>query len=190
MPGSAILPAYWWIFVLRGVAAVAFGVFAVAWPAPTAKMLLSFFAVCALLDGLASFAIARRMRAWAWPVFAGIAGIAIASIAAFAPRVAILALVLLIGAHAVFRGLFDMAAAIAMRRLVTYEWWLGASGLAAVGSGLFLLVRPARDALALAPSIGAFALLIGVLLIAGGAHLRSLAERESESGTLSPSGRS
>lgn len=54
---------HWWLFVLRGVVAIIFGVLAIAWPGATVVALMAFIAAYALVDGLVTLTYAIRMRA-------------------------------------------------------------------------------------------------------------------------------
>jgi uncharacterized membrane protein HdeD (DUF308 family) len=57
--GSA-LGARWWMLVVRGVAAVMFGVLALAWPGISALALVLIWGAYALVDGAAAVALAAR----------------------------------------------------------------------------------------------------------------------------------
>ena len=59
----------------------------------------------------------------------------------------------------------EIAAAIRLRKVISGEWLLVLSGLAAVALGLVLVLFPGPGALALVLLIGIYALVSGVLLI-------------------------
>src|SRR5579864_4776846 len=46
----------WWMLVMRGLAGILFGIFAVVWPLLTLEVLLAVFAVYAIADGLVAVA--------------------------------------------------------------------------------------------------------------------------------------
>ena len=56
---------HWWLFLLRGVAAIAFGVLVLMWPGATVVAITAFIAAYALVDGGVSLTSAFRLR----PVF-------------------------------------------------------------------------------------------------------------------------
>jgi len=52
----------WWIFLLRGAAAIVFGIMAFAWPALTLAVLVILFGAYVLLDGVFGLVDAVRRR--------------------------------------------------------------------------------------------------------------------------------
>ena len=62
---AAAVQHHWWLFLLRGVAALAFGVLTLAWPGATLLVLMAFIAAYALVDGIVAVVYAFRLR----PVF-------------------------------------------------------------------------------------------------------------------------
>ena len=171
----------WWAIVLRGLCAVLFGLSALAWPGITLVVLVSLYGAYALVEG--AFAVAgavmgRRQGDFPWGVLlAGLAGIAIGVITFMSPGITAIALVYLIGAWAILRGLFEIIAAVQLRKEIDNEWLLGLSGLLSVILGLFLLVAPGAGAIAMLWWIGAFAIVFGVVEIILGFRLKGLKGR-------------
>src|SRR5438094_9486333 len=60
---AAAVQHHWWLFLLRGVAALAFGVLTLAWPGATLLVLMAFIAASALVDGIVALVYAFRLRA-------------------------------------------------------------------------------------------------------------------------------
>ena len=73
------------------------------------------------------------------------------------------------------RGVFEVIAAIRLRREIRGEGWLIAAGILSIVFGLFLAMFPAAGALALLWMIGSFAIVFGIIVIALGFRLRGLA---------------
>src|SRR5687767_13310176 len=99
----------WWIVLLRGLAAIAFGVLAFAWPGLTLVSLVALFAIYCVIDGVVSLAAAfgrdEAGRPWAQMVLAGIVSIG-AGVAAFLwPGLTAMVLLWIVAAWAVVRGL-------------------------------------------------------------------------------------
>ena len=173
----------WWIMLLRGLAAVAFGVLAFAWPGLTLLTLIILFAVYALVDGLfALFSIFgsrdHGVSAW-WLLLVGLAGIAAAAITYFWPGITALMLVMIIGAWAFAHGIFEIVAAFQVRKDFEDWWILALSGVISVIFGGLLLFNPGAGALALVWLIGLYAVIFGILLIILSFRLKSVHSRLS-----------
>ena len=115
-----VLARNWWALLIRGIAAVVFGVLAFAWPGATIVAIVILFGAYAFVDGV--FAIVAAVRAaqsherW-WPfLLEGIVGFAIAAITFFEPHVTAFALYFTIAAWAFITGILEIAAAIQLRK--------------------------------------------------------------------------
>jgi len=168
----------WWALVLRGLAAIAFGVLAFVWPQITLTALVFLWGAYALVDG--AFAIAAGVKShgdnkrWWVLLLEGILGVAAGLVAFLVPGITALALLILIAAWAMVTGAFEIAAAIQLRKYIKGEWLLALAGVASVLFALALLFNPAAGALALVWLIGAYSIVFGVLLIILGVRLHSL----------------
>ena len=173
----------WSWIVLRGVAAVIFGVLAFAWPGITLVVLTLFFGAYVFADGIFALAAAYRRREGhraIWPlVLVGLLGIAAGITTFLWPEMTALALLMFIAVWALFVGVFQIAAAIRLRREIEHEWMLGLSGALSVLFGLLMIASPGAGAVAVAWIIGAYAVAFGVLLLALGFRLKKLADRLS-----------
>ena len=167
----------WWMPVLRGIIAIAFGALALLMPGLTLLGLIALFAAYALLSGVVSLAVALRYRRmhedWWMPLLLGIAGIAAGVIALVHPALTLVVLVLLIGANALVGGVLDIAMAIRLRKTLGGEWLLVLSAVASIVFGVLIFLFPGAGALALVWMIGVYALATGILLLTLGFTLRS-----------------
>jgi uncharacterized membrane protein HdeD (DUF308 family) len=169
------LTTHWWALVVRGIAAILFGVLAFLAPGLSLLVLIIAFGAYALVDGLFSLVVAGRVgahgRSFGWLLFAGIIGIA-AGIVTFAwPRITALALLAVIAFWALFTGAAEIAAAVRIRRHVHGEWMLATGGVLSIAFGVLLLMFPSAGALAMVWMIGGYAILFGVLLVGLGVRL-------------------
>jgi uncharacterized membrane protein HdeD (DUF308 family) len=82
--------------------------------------------------------------------------------------------VYVIAAWAILTGILEIAAAIMLRRHIRGEWWLALAGVLSVAFGAVLAIWPGVGALALVLWIGAYAIVLGIFLIALGFKLRRL----------------
>jgi len=173
---AAVAAQNWVLFVLRGVLAFLFGVVAFVAPGPTFAALIFVFAFYAIVDGV--FAVALGFAAPGGPrwllVLGGILGVAIGIYTGFNPSITATALVILIGAFVLVRGIAEVGTAIAVRGVIQNAWMLALGGIVSIAFGAYLLVVPADGALALVYVIGFYALFAGVMYAAAGLQLRSL----------------
>ena len=172
------LTRYWWAVVLRGVAAVLFGLMALIWPGITVIVLVALFGAYALVDGIIGLGTAvfggRERGRRGWLVVEGIAGV-LAGIFTFAwPGITALALLWLIAAWAIVTGVLEIVAAVRLRREIQGEWLLALSGVLSVLFGILLAVWPAAGVLSIVFLIGIYAIVFGVALVGLGLRLRRL----------------
>jgi uncharacterized membrane protein HdeD (DUF308 family) len=167
----------WWAVVLRGVAAILFGVIAVFWPPTAVAALVLLFGAYALIDGVLNLVAAagapRVGRPWGWLAFEGVVSILTGLVAFFWPGLTAIALVLVIGFWSLITGIAEIVAAIALRKYIRREWLLGLSGLLSIAFGVLLFLAPVAGAVAIAIWVGAYAIVFGSLLVWLGLRLRA-----------------
>jgi uncharacterized membrane protein HdeD (DUF308 family) len=168
---SAILPPlarHWWVFLVRGVVAIAFGLLALFYPEATLVTFILFYGIFAFVDGVFAVVSAIRGRGmgsrW-WLALVGVLGIIAGLVTYFWPGITALALLTVIGVWALVYGIFEIVGAIRLRKEIDNEWLLLIHGVLAVLFGLMVLVRPGAGALALIWLIGSFALASGIVLV-------------------------
>ncbi len=122
-------------------------------------------------------------RAWHWIVLRGVFAVLFGIFAFIWPGMTALVLLLFIASWAVLMGIFEIAAAIRLRKHIENEWLLGLSGLVSILFGVLMFLQPGAGALAVIWLIGSFAIFFGILLIALGFRLKGLASRVAPGGT-------
>ncbi|MBE9167516.1 HdeD family acid-resistance protein [Pleurocapsales cyanobacterium LEGE 06147] len=179
---GTLLARNWWTLLLRGLVAVLFGVAVLVWPGITLIVLLTLFGIFALLGGIfvviAALSERRADEPWWLLLLEGLIGIAIGIIAFVWPEATGLFLLYLIAAWAIVSGIFELIAAIQLRRQIENEWLLAAAGIASLLFGLLLAIRPVAGALAIVWVIGVYAIIFGVLLIIFAFRLRNWNKQE------------
>ncbi len=174
MQASIIQP--WWVLVLRGIAALAFGVLAFLMPGITLLALVTLFAAYSLVVGAVSVfgAVSSRKAKgdWGIPLLLGILSIAAGAIAFLHPGLTALILVLLIGAYALVLGALDIVAAIRSQGAAGGRMLLGLAGLASVIFGILVFLYPGPGALAMVWVISVYSVVLGILLIGAAFGLR------------------
>ncbi len=173
-----LLAKNWWSLVIRGLVAILFGLITFAWPGITLAALVLLFGAYALIDGIVSlvgvFRASRAHERWGALLLEGLAGIIAGLVTFFWPAITALALVYVIAAWALVTGVFEIAAAIRLRKYITGEWLLVLSGVVSVILGLLFIIAPLAGALAIALWVGIYAVIFGGLLVALGLRLRSI----------------
>ena len=172
------LKRHWWVPVIRGIAAIVFGIIAFVYPGLTIATLVLFFGAWVLIDGIFRIVGAIGHRAsdpdWGWQLVIGILGIVVGLLTFHAPQITALALVIYIAAWALMIGASEIAIAVKMRREIKGEWFLILMGLASIVFAVLLLWNPIAGAAAVIWLVAWYAVVIGILAIFFGFRLRSL----------------
>lgn len=182
-PILQVLSENWWLLLLRGIAAVIFGILCFVWPGLSLLTLVVLFGIYALLDGFVALiaAVLGRHKAtplW-WLIIGGLISVA-AGIVTFAyPQITALVLVVFIGAWALVRGAFEIIGAFHLRKEIRNEWLLMAIGLVSMIFGFAILANPGAGAVALVWLIGIYAILFGLPMIWLGLRLRKQQKSKS-----------
>lgn len=183
VPMVGTLTRNWWMWLVRGIAAVIFGILAWVWPGATWVVIAIFFGAYALVDGI--FAIVATVRAaetqqqW-WPfLIEGIVGILIAAITFYDIRITLLALYFTIAAWAFLTGIFEIVAALQLRKHIANEIWLIIGGIASIAFGALMVWFPLAGMLAVIWLIATYAVVFGIIMIAFSLRLRAHAPAES-----------
>jgi uncharacterized membrane protein HdeD (DUF308 family) len=166
---SSILSRAWWLLLLRGVVAVAFGILTWVQPGISLAALVLLFGAYCMADGIlgvwTAIAGPKDHEYWWLLLLQGLLGIGVGALTFLAPGITALALLFYIAIWAVATGVLEIAAAIRLRKEVSNEWFLLLSGLASVVFGALLAAQPGAGALAVLWLIGSYAIVFGVLLL-------------------------
>ena len=170
------LAQYWWLLLLRGIAAIVFGVLAFAWPGITLVTLVLFWGAFALVDGVLALANAfmggNTGHRW-WLALVGLAGIAAGILTFLWPGLTALVLLIFIATWAIVLGIFQIIGAIQLRKEIDNEWTIGLSGAVSVLFGVIMLVAPGAGAVGLIWAIASYAIVFGILMVMAAFKLKS-----------------
>lgn len=166
----------WWLFLLRGIAAIVFGIAAFLWPSLTLQVLMLLFGAYVLVDGVFGLVQSVRNRErmsqwWLWAL-EGVLGIVVGILTFIAPDVTAYVLLLFIAAWAIVGGIIRIVMALRLRKEIEGEWYLVVSGILSTLFGVVLFIMPAAGLLSLIWLIGFYAVLFGILFIALALRLR------------------
>ncbi len=155
--------------MLRGIAAIIFGLLAFAWPGLTLLTLILFYGAYALVDGVLAFVAAITggvpVSRW-WLAIVGLLGIAAGLLTFLTPGLTALVLLFFIAGWAIVTGVFEIIGAIKLRKEIDNEWLLILGGIISVLFGVGMMLAPGAGALALVWVIGAYSVVMGVIFVA------------------------
>lgn len=165
-----------WSLFLRGLLALVFAGFTLAWPGLSLDVLITFFGVFTLISGFTAIGAAvqtwnRQSKPWAL-LLNGIISILAGLIAIFRPFLALEAIIYVVGAWAIIMGITEIMLAIELRKQIANEWMLILGGVISILFGLSLLIFPFGGLLAAVWLIATFAIIYGIVLIALAVRLR------------------
>jgi uncharacterized membrane protein HdeD (DUF308 family) len=176
----------WWIFLLRGISAVIFGILAFAWPGITLAALVVVFGIYAIAEGVIAMAVGFSGDTigarWWQMILLGVLSV-VAGILTFVwPNITAVALLALIAAWAIVRGIVEIYAAVRLHALIENDWLLFLGGICSILFGALVVWRPRAGALAVLWIIGAYAIVYGVVMIAFSFQLHSMKGRPEPGG--------
>ena len=172
---------HWPGIALRGVLAILFGIVAFLLPGPTVAVLVIFLGAFALLEGITNVVIGVRGRE-GFAIFEGGISVVAGLIFLIWPGIGALTLLYIVAAWAILTGVVRIVAAVQLRRVVRNEWLLILSGVASVVFGVIAAVFPGAGILALLWLVAAWAIVIGVLLIALAFSVRQMSHHGAAAG--------
>jgi uncharacterized membrane protein HdeD (DUF308 family) len=166
----------WWLLVMRGIAAITFGVLSLLWPGLTLLVMALLWGAYVLVDGLLSLLHAFKLRGRGLSValwsLVGVLGVSAGVLAFIWPGLTAFVLLTLIAAWAIVVGALQLAAAWRLRRQIRGEWLLALSGALSLAFGALLVLQPQTGAVAVVVLVAGYAIAFGVLLMALGWRLR------------------
>jgi len=167
----------WWLMLLRGLAAIGFGILVITKPQISLQVLVYLFGVYVLVEGILGVALAIQGRneidSWGVLLLWGLLGVAVGILAFSRPDLTALALLFYIALWAIATGVLEIAAAIRLREVLQNEWLLILAGIVSVAFGVWLVARPEAGALAVLWAIGIYAIVFGVLVVLFAFKIRS-----------------
>ncbi|MCX6094012.1 MAG: DUF308 domain-containing protein, partial [Candidatus Bipolaricaulota bacterium] len=174
----------WWVLLLRGLIAIAFGVFVWVYPGLSLATLVLLFGSYCLADGVLGVWSAIKGRkehaAGGGLLLWGLVGIGVGILTLVAPGVTALALVFYMAVWAVSTGVLEIMIALRLLREIKGECLLLLAGLASVVFGILVMAQPAAHALTLLWLIAAYAAVLGVLLAVLALRIRAFARALEE----------
>ena len=167
----------WWVFLLRGILAILFGIIALAAPGIALLAFIYVFAAYAILDGIAAIVVSIQqrsfLRSWWLLLLEGLLGILFGILAFAWPGETALVLLYLVAAWALVTGILEIIAALGGLGSAGLRWGLGLAGLLSILFGIVLIVHPGAGLLGILWVVGIYAIVFGVSLIIYAFQVRS-----------------
>lgn len=171
------LGSLWWAFLLRGVFAIALGIFALFWPSQSLSVLVFAVGLYCVADGATGLVGALRFPELREHLVQALVVLGIGTVLVFWPAATLRTLLVLLGAAALIAGIGQILTA---RRLPTDDPEHGAImtiGITAALVGLVLAFWPGSGIAVISWVIGIAVILIGALLIYLGSRFKRLETR-------------
>jgi uncharacterized membrane protein HdeD (DUF308 family) len=166
-----------WLFIVRGILAIAVGILAFVYPNPTLAALIIVFGIYSVFNGV--FAVAAGLGAFTrpnwWLVAGGIAAIAVGIYAFFQPGTTAEALVVVVGIYLIVTGVAELAAAVTLGSVFGGRFLMTLGGIVALALGVLLIMSPSNGILSVLWLIGFYAIFAGFMYMAMGYSLRDVA---------------
>jgi uncharacterized membrane protein HdeD (DUF308 family) len=181
-----IVNLLWWMLLVKGIAALVFGVTAVFWPNLTLAVLVYLFSAYIVVSGILSIILgifsAGKSSMWLLGLIIGIIELAAGIYAVRNPLITLAVFVLLVGFTFIIRGILQVAAAfmeVAPDRAA--KALLVIAGALSVIAGVFIVLQPATGGLAFVWALGVYLLVVGSMDIARAAAAKALLEGQPQS---------
>jgi len=172
----------WWSLLLRGIFIIILGVVAFVWPGITVLVLVFLFGAFAFVDGIFAVVVSvsqrRTVPQWGLVLAGGIAGIVVGILLFAWPLISAVVILYLIAAWLVVTGIIRIVTAIRWRREMAMGLPL-TLGIVSVCFGAAIFFIPLAMLLAMLWIIAAFAIIIGIFLIADSMRVHKLAKATS-----------
>lgn len=166
----------WWMTVLRGVAALLFGIAVILWPGITIATLLVLFAIYMLVSGvidiISSIGSMRTNSSWWLNMLLGFVQIAAGVYISQRPGATLAIAVLVIGFLFVIRGILEFIMAFDLHGSARAFFII--IGLLTTAAGVYILRNPVEGGLAFAWVLGVYGLIVGPIGIALGLQVKQL----------------
>jgi uncharacterized membrane protein HdeD (DUF308 family) len=174
------LKEVWWLFMLRGVALILFGVVAIVWPGLTLLALATVFAVYLLIAGVVDIIAGvrgeGRMSLWFLTLILGLAEIGVA-VYLLKNSLVLATFIAVIGIALIAFGILEIVGAFEPQQDSGRRFLLVVGGALSLIAGFIVIRYPASGGLAFVWVLGVWGLVSGALQVAMCLSLRSAITR-------------
>jgi uncharacterized membrane protein HdeD (DUF308 family) len=175
---AAAVRHHWWLFLLRGVAGVAFGVLTLWWPGATLVVLMAFIAAYALVDGIVALVYAFRLRPlfdrWWMLLIQGVISAVFGVLAIFQPGLSVAYIVVSVALWMLVAGLVQLLLARGQKAMGGSGRWSVVGGILSLVLAAAAVVYPRVTVAAVLVLIAWFALAVGIVQLVVAFRVRSI----------------
>ncbi|WAW09418.1 DUF308 domain-containing protein [Oxalobacter vibrioformis] len=167
----------WWLLVVYGIAAIFFGIVALASPLGAAVAMAWVIGILALGEGVASLIAAFSKNislSKGWLLFYAVCSILFGLVTIMNPEAVASMLLIFFAVWLIIAGIYRIVFAIQARKRLEGEWMLIVSGVLAIVLGAMLIAQPLTGMIITTIWIGAMVLVYGIFQIMAGIQLRKL----------------
>jgi uncharacterized membrane protein HdeD (DUF308 family) len=174
-----LLGRNWWIFAIRGIAAILFGVLAFVQPASALAVLVALLGAYLLVDGVSLLISlirgdpAARRAGWTVGIM-GVLGVAVGILTFIRPDWTAISILYVAAFWAIAMGIFQVVSAFLLRRQIEGELWLALGGLLSIAFGIVLVINPGAGLVSLVWLVGFWAVFFGITSLVLAWRLRTL----------------
>lgn len=156
----------WWDMLLLSVLAFIFGLLVFFMPGLSIAVFVVLFGIYAFAVGVLLLLQTVTVKDGKWWVrlLGSIVAFAAGAAVFIWPGITALSLLYVISFYLIFIGVLQVISAIELRRVFAGEWLYFISGILSIIVGVLLIMKPQTGAIALAQTIGIFAIAYGVLI--------------------------
>lgn len=176
-PVLSLIARSWWVLLLYGLVAVAFGAVAILQPLAAATALAWTIGVMAVVEGVISLVALLGGNSGVsrgWLAVYALASLVFGVLAVINPLATASVLVLLLAVWLIVAGIHRIVFAVRVRRHIQGEWLLILSGVLAIVLGALLVANPLAGVAVTTLWIGIGSLIYGVLQVVVAFRLRRL----------------
>jgi uncharacterized membrane protein HdeD (DUF308 family) len=173
----------WYMYLIRGILALIFGIIMLVWPSATVLVLIVLFGCFALVEGLFSIGYSIASASKGDKFFAqlmlGLLGVLVGIIVLARPGVATLAVIWVIAFWLLIRGVLMIISAFEMSGSAGVRWLVGITGVIALILGILMFIFPVSGVFGIILVIGLYLVVMGIFLFVASFFFRS-AEKKGE----------
>jgi uncharacterized membrane protein HdeD (DUF308 family) len=177
------LTGKWWTFLLRGIVALAIAVFAFGSPGTMATALVYVFAAYFIISGVTSFFAGVSFTGvgnWFALLLMGAIQTVLGILMLAEPGVGPLALAYIFALWLITSGTLEISGAVAFRSVISNEFWWIFLGVVTLAIGLYVVFVPTIGILGLVYTVGIYAVLAAISLIAFAFRLKNAGSQFSK----------